>query len=42
MQKYSLNLANIFYLIFIVIAIIYLLIVGKVVIAPLVFGFFLP
>ncbi len=42
MQKYTLNLANIFHLLFIVTAIIGILVVGKVVIAPLVFSFFLP
>lgn len=42
MQKYTINLANVFYLLFIVTAIIWILIVGKVVIAPLVFAFFLP
>ncbi len=42
MQKYTLNLANIFYFLFMVIALVWILIVGKVIIAPLVFGFFLP
>jgi hypothetical protein len=42
MQKYTINLANIFYLIFSVTAIIYILMEGKIVIAPLVFAFFLP
>ncbi len=41
MKKYTLNLANFFYLIFAITAIIWILAVAKVVIAPLVFAFFL-
>lgn len=40
MKRYTISLANVFYLIFIVTSIIWILMVAKVIIAPLVFGFF--
>lgn len=42
MGKYTLNLANTFYFVFSGAALIWILIVAKVIIVPLVFSFFLP
>jgi len=42
MRKYTINLANVFYLVFILIALIWILIAAKVILIPLVFSFFLP
>ncbi len=42
MRKYTINLANTFYFVFTFTALMWILIVAKVIIVPLVFSFFLP
>jgi len=42
MRKYTINLANTFYMVFIVSLLIWILIAAKIIVLPLVFGFFLP
>lgn len=42
MRKYTINLANTFYFVFIVTALVWILIVAKVIIIPVLFSFFLP
>lgn len=42
MGKYTINLANVFYFVFTFTALIWILILAKVIIIPLVFSFFLP
>jgi hypothetical protein len=42
MSKYTINLANIFYFVFTVTALIWILIEAQVIIIPVLFSFFLP
>jgi hypothetical protein len=42
MKKYTINLPNVFYFFGITALIVYLLIVGRVILVPLIFSFFLP
>jgi hypothetical protein len=42
MTKYTINLPNVFYFFGITALAVYLIIAGKVILAPLIFSFFLP
>ncbi len=42
MKKYTINLPNVFYFFGTMALFVYLLIVGKVLLVPLIFSFFLP